>query len=124
MDPFYTGQPRFQTPFLLLWRHYTSSKYPLKFHQNEHWMTCHPPWLTQPTPSFFTILFMAWTCWTHALHSWVTWLLFQDGENRHKFQPNFEAHQPAIPLSTFQGMGSFVTQTTQMPHTKFTLHQP
>ena len=38
------------------------------------------------------------------------------GRNRHKFQPNFEAHQPPLPLSTFQGMGSFVTQTTLRPH--------
>ena len=37
------------------------------------------------------------SCWTHALHSWFTWL-FQDGENRHNSQPNFEAHQPPIPL--------------------------
>ena len=36
--------------------------------------------------------------------------------DRHKFQPKFEAHQPPLPLSTFQGMGSFVTQTTLRPH--------
>ena len=29
-------------------------KYPLKFHQNDHWMTFHPPWLPQPSPSLFT----------------------------------------------------------------------
>ena len=87
-------------------------------------MTCHPLRLWQPTPSFFNLLFMAWTCWTHALHSWFTWLLFQEGENRDKFQPNFEAHQPPIPLSTLQGLGLFVTQTNQRLHTNFTLHQP
>ena len=43
MDPFYTDQPRFQTPFPSLWRCYTlwvQPKIPLKFHQNECWMTC------------------------------------------------------------------------------------
>ena len=28
-------------------------KYPLKFHQHHHWMTCCPPRLPQPHPSFF-----------------------------------------------------------------------
>ena len=98
-------------------------KYPLKFHQNDCWMTCHHPWLPQPTPSFFTLLFLAWPWWMHDLHSWFTWSLFQEGENRHKFQPNCEAHQPPIPLSPLQAMGSFVTQTTQTSIKKFALHQ-
>ena len=51
-------------------------KYPLKFCQNHHWMTCHPPWLPQLLPSFFNLLLMAWTCWMNSLHSWFTWLLF------------------------------------------------
>ena len=55
-------------------------KYPLKFHQNDCWMTCHPPQLPQPPPSFFTLFFIAWTCWTHTLHSWFAWLLFQEGK--------------------------------------------
>ena len=50
--------------------------------------------------------FMAWTCWIHTLHSWFTSLLFQEGENRHQFQPNLESHQPPIPLSLLQGLGS------------------
>ena len=51
-------------------------KYPLKFHQDSHWMTCRPPQLPQPPPSFLTLLLMAWTCWTHALRSWIPWLLY------------------------------------------------
>ena len=69
-------------------------KYPLKFHQDDHWMTCHPPQLPQPPTSFFMLLLMAWTCWMNTLHSWFTWLLFQEGENRRPFQPNFETHHP------------------------------
>ena len=95
-------------------------QYPLKSHQNHHWMTWHPPWLQQPPPSLFNLLLMAWTCWTNSLHSWLTWLLFQEGENQHPFQPNFEAHQPPIPLSPYQAQGTFITQTTQRPYTKFT----
>ena len=87
-------------------------------------MTCCPPWLSQPHPSFFNLLLMAWTCWTNSLHFWFTWLLFQEGENRHPFQPKFEAHQPPIPLSPHQAQGTFITQTTQRPYTKFTLHCP
>ena len=77
MDPLYTGHPRVQTPFPVLGctaNHGFLPKYPLKFHQNECWMTCCPPQLPQPTPSFFNLLFMAWICWTHALHSWFNWL--------------------------------------------------
>ena len=88
LDPLYTSHPRFETPFPSLWRCYTSwipPKVPLKVCQNEHCMTCHPLLLPLPSPSFFNLLFMAWTCRTHALHSWFTWLLFQEGENRHKF---------------------------------------
>ena len=51
-------------------------KYPLKFHQNHHWMTCCPPQLPHPPPSFFNLFVMAWTHWTNSLHSWFTWLLF------------------------------------------------
>ena len=98
------------------------AKYPLKLQQNEHWMTCCPLWVPQPTPSILNLLLMAWTCWTHDLHSWFTSLLFQEGENRHKFQPSFEAHQPHIPWSTLQGLRSFASQTMQRPHTKFSLH--
>ena len=87
-------------------------------------MTCHPPWLPQPPLSFFNLLLMAWTYWTNSLHSWFTWLLFQEGENRHPFQPNFEAHQPPIPLSPYQAQGTFIIQTPQRPYTKFTLHCP
>ena len=54
-----------------------STQNTLKFHQIEHWMTCCSLWIPQPTPSFFNLLFMAWTCWTHALHLWFTWLLFK-----------------------------------------------
>ena len=53
----------------------------------------------------------------NSLHSWLTWLLFQEEENRHPFQPNFEAHQPCIPLSPYQGQGTFIIQTTQQPYT-------
>ena len=45
-------------------------------HGFDHRMTCHPPWLPQPTPSFVTLLFMGWTCWMHTRHFWFTWLLF------------------------------------------------
>ena len=99
-------------------------KYPLKFHQNHHWMSCCPPWVPQPPPSFFNLLLMAWTCWRQSLHSWFTWLLFQEGVNRHPFQPKFEAHQPPIHLSPHQDQGSFITQTTQRPYKTFTLHCP
>ena len=50
--------------------------YPLKFCCDDHWMTCHPPQLPQPSPSFFTLFLMAWTSWMNALHSWLPWLLF------------------------------------------------
>ena len=50
-------------------------KYHLKFCQTGHWMTCHPLWLPLSSSSFFNLFFIAWTCWTHALHSWLTWLL-------------------------------------------------
>ena len=83
-----------------------------------------PSLATTASPSFFTLLFMAWICWMNALRCWFPWLLFQEGENRHHFQPNFEAHQQPIPLSPFQGQGSFVTQATQRPYTNFTLHHP
>ena len=99
-------------------------KYPLKVCQNECGMTCCPAQLQQPSLSFFNLLFLAWTCWTHALHSWFTWLLFQEGENRLKFQPNFEAHEPLIPLSTLQGLGPFVSQTNQSPHTNLPYIDP
>ena len=36
-------------------------KYPLKFHQNHCSMTCFPPWIPQPPPSFFNLLLMAWS---------------------------------------------------------------
>ena len=36
--------------------HRVHPKYPLKFCHNDHWMTCHPPWLPQPPPSFFSCL--------------------------------------------------------------------
>ena len=42
----------------------------------------------------------------------------------HPFQPIFETHQAPVPLSSFQGQGTFITQTTQRPYTKFTLHCP
>ena len=44
-------------------------KYPLKFCQDDNCMTCCPPQLPQPTPSFFTLLFKAQSCWMHTLHS-------------------------------------------------------
>ena len=69
--------------------HWFHQKYPLKFHQIDCWMTCHPPQLPQLAPSFFTLLLMAWTCWMHNLNSWFTWLLFQEGENRHQIAAKF-----------------------------------
>ena len=101
-----------------------NTKYPFKFQQNHRWMTCCPPQLPKNAPSFFPLLYMAWSCWITTLHSWFTWLLFREGENRHQFQSNFEANQPPIPLSPFQGQGSFVAQTTQRPYTKLTLYCP
>ena len=79
MDPFYAGHPWFQAlspHFGGATCHGFHPEYPIKFCQNHCWMTCCPPWLPQPPPSFFTLLFMAWTCWMQALHSWFHWLLF------------------------------------------------
>ena len=73
-------------------------KYHLNFHQTNHWIPFHPQWLPQPTPFFFTLLFMAWTCWMCPLHSRFTWLLFQEREDRNQFQSNFEVH-PFVTLS-------------------------
>ena len=69
LDPLYTGYSRLLAPLPLLWRYYTSwipPIDPLKFHQNAHWMTCHPLQLPQPSPSFFNLLFLAWTSFTHS----------------------------------------------------------
>ena len=44
------------------------------------------------------------------------------GRKQAQVSAKFEAHQPPIPLSPLIGLQSFVTQTTQRPHTKFTLH--
>ena len=88
-------------------------KYPLKFCQNHHWMTCRAPQLPQPPPSFFNLLLMAWTSWMQSLRSQFTLVLFWEGENMDQFQHNFEAHQPPVPLSPYQDQGTFITQTTQ-----------
>ena len=121
MNPFYTSGSRLLPHhFGGAMHHCFHPQFPLKSHQNHHWMTWHP----QPPPSLFNLLIMAWTCWTKSLHSWLTWLLFQEGENQHPFPPISEAHQPPIPLSPYQAHGTFITQTTQRPYTKFTLHFP
>ena len=127
LDLFYAVTPcsRPLTPFFGGSTHHGfHPKYPFKFQQNHRWMTCCPPQLPTNAPSFLPLLYMAWSCWITTLHSWFTWLLFREGENRHQFQSNFEANQPSIPLSPFQGQGSFVTQTTQRPYTKLTLYCP
>ena len=46
------------------------------------------------------------------------------GRKQAQVLAKFEAHQPPIPLSPLQGLGSLVTQTTQRHCTKFTLHHP
>ena len=83
-------------------------KYSLKFHQNHHWMTCHPPQLPQPPPSFST--FCSWLGLVGQISSLLVHLVVDlEGENRNPFQPNFEAHQPPIPLSAYQDQGTFIT---------------